>query len=213
MSRLRPSLRERNRAATRRAIADAALQLAMRQGLDAVRSEDIARVSGVSLRTLSNYFANKYEALSFRHIERMRFAAAALRDRPPGEPLWTAIHAAVLAPWVEAGGGGPLSPASVAELRLLFGSRLVQAEIMTDAVAAENEFARAVADRLDLDPAQDIYCRLVAASATAVTQVAIDAFLRADPPAPLFPLITSALTQLARGLPEPEQNRTEQVIG
>ena len=183
----------------------------MRDGLDAVRNEDIARAAGVSLRTFANYFTSKYEALSLRHVERMRFAAEALRDRPADEPLWIAIQAAVLAPWIEAGSDGSLSSASVAELRLLFDSRPVQAEIMTDAVAAENAFARAVADRLGLDPGRDIYPRLVAAAVTAVTQVAISAFLRADPPVAQLPLIADALGQLAIGLPEPAQVRLVRV--
>jgi AcrR family transcriptional regulator len=200
------TLRERNRLATRRAIADAALHLAMHDGLAAVRNEDIARAAGVSLRTFSNYFANKYEALSVRHVERMQFAAAALRDRPAAEPLWTAISAAVLAPWLDViEVSDPLSSATLGELRLLFGSRPVQAEVMTAAIDPENDFARAVADRLGMDVVQNIYPRLVAAAATAVTQVALDIFLRSDPPADPLPLISDALAQLARGLPEPER--------
>lgn len=199
-----PSLRERNRTATRYAIADAALHLATRDGLDAIRNEDIAKLAGVSPRTFSNYFANKYEALSFRHVERMRYAAEALRNRPASEPLWEAIRAAVLAPWTEpARDGERKTPGTIAELRMLFSSRSVQAEIMTDAVSADNAFAHAVAERLGLNPAQDIYPRLIAAAATSVTQVAIDAFLQSNPPVDPLPLIANALAQLAEGLPEP----------
>lgn len=199
-----PSMRERNKAATRSALAEAAVRLAMRHGLDAVRNEDIAELAGVSPRTFSNYFANKYEALTFRHAERMRYAAEALRARPPGEPLWDAIRAAVAAPWLEAQDGlAPPAHAAVAELRLLFGNRALQGEILKDALDERNAFALAIADRLGPAAAGGLYPRLLAAAATVVTQVAIDAFLQSDPPVPQLPLILDALGQLAAGFPEP----------
>ena len=63
-------LRERKKLDTRRALSDAALQLAFdRGGLDAVTREEIAALAGVSLRTFNNYFAGKYEALAYRMAE------------------------------------------------------------------------------------------------------------------------------------------------
>ena len=169
------SLRERNKAATRSALAEAALQLAMRDGLDVLRTDDISERAGVSPRTFSNHFASEYEALTFRHIERMRYAAEALRARPAGEPLWTAIRGAVSAPWVEAGQGALAPPpATVAELRLVFGDRALQGEILKEALDPRNAFAVAVAERLGLDAGRDLYPRLVASAVTLVTQVAID---------------------------------------
>jgi hypothetical protein len=38
---------------------------------------------------------------------------------------------------------------------------------------------------------------------TVVVQVAVNAFLHADPPVPLVPLLRDALTQLSAGLPDP----------
>ena len=197
------SMRERNKAATRSALADAAVQLGMRHGLEAVRNEDIAELAGVSPRTFSNYFANKYEALTFRHAERMRFAADALRGRPVGEPLWASIRAAVAAPWTDAQEGltAPAS-ATVAELRLLFASRALQGEILKGALDERSAFALAIADRLGM-ARTDLYPRLLAAAVTVVTQVAIDAFLQSDPPVAQLPLVFEALDALAGGFPEP----------
>lgn len=200
-----PSLRERNKAATRSALAEAAVQLAMRHGLEAVRNEDIAELAGVSPRTFSNYFANKYEALTFRHAERMRYAAEALRGRPPEEPLWDAIRAAVAAPWMQVEDGlPPPDHAAVAELKLLFGSRALQGEILKDALDERGPFALAISDRLGLEPGRDLYPRLLAAAVAVVTQVAIDAFLQSDPPVAQLPLILDALGQLSAGFPEAE---------
>ena len=207
-----PSLRERNKAATRSALAEAAVQLAMRDGLEAVRNEDIAERAGVSPRTFSNYFANKYEALTFRHTERMRYAAEALRARPVREPLWDAVRAAVSAPWTEARQGFRAPPpATVAELRLLFGARALQGEILKDALDPRSAFALAVADRLGLDADRDLYPRLLAASVTVATQVAIDTFLQSDPPVAQLPLLLETLRQLSEGLPEPAVSQQEEL--
>ncbi|MGE4431159.1 MAG: TetR/AcrR family transcriptional regulator [Sphingobium sp.] len=197
------SRRERNKAATREALAEAAVQLAMRHGVDALRNEDIADAAGVSSRTFSNYFANKYEALTFRHMMRMHYAADALRGRPPEEPFWDSIRAALSVPW---NAGQTLAPPSVtdmAEVKLLFGNRTVQGEILKHATDRQNEFARAIADRLGLPEGEDFYPRSLAAAATIVTQIAIDEFLHADPPVAQLPLILKAVDLLENGFPLP----------
>jgi AcrR family transcriptional regulator len=57
------SLRERRRAETTTLVAEAALDLALASGWDAVTVEDIATRAGISRRTFFNYFATKDEAL------------------------------------------------------------------------------------------------------------------------------------------------------
>ena len=91
-------LRERKKADTKRALSDAALQLAFEHGLENVTREDVANLAGVSVRTFNNYFSGKYEALAYRQAERVRRSIAVLRQRPADEPLWTAITHAVLEP-------------------------------------------------------------------------------------------------------------------
>src|ERR1700712_3521943 len=89
-------LRERKKADTRRALSDAAVELAFEHGFEAVTREAIANVAGVSLRTFNNYFTGKYEALAYRLTERMRRSIEAFRARPADEPLWTSITEAVV---------------------------------------------------------------------------------------------------------------------
>jgi AcrR family transcriptional regulator len=201
-------LRERKKQETREALAAAAMRLALRDGLDHLRIEDIAAEANVSVRTFSNYFASKADALTAYYTSRMLHAAADLRARPASEPLWDAIVRAVLSPMdaVARGHTAP-DPASIAELRLMFDAPAVQAGIIQTSLAPGNPFAAAVALRTGTDASQDMYPRLVAAVVAAATQVAIDMFLRAKPPIPLAPLLREALEALAVGLPDPARRR------
>jgi AcrR family transcriptional regulator len=202
-------LRARKKLETRDALANAAVRLALQHGLDALRVEDIAAAANVSMRTFNNYFSSKQEALAARYADRMRHAAEALRARPAQEPLWDAIIAAMLAPW-NAGMRGQQAPSrnAVKELRALFASPALQAEILRGTMAEDNPFALAVAERTGKDAQADIYPRLVAATVAVAAQVAINMFLRADPPAPIAPLVRDALQQLSTGLP-PDRRTAE----
>lgn len=56
-------LRERKKQATRVALREAALRLALERGVDNVRVDDIAAAAGVSPRTYNNYFSSREEAI------------------------------------------------------------------------------------------------------------------------------------------------------
>ncbi|MBT1605299.1 TetR/AcrR family transcriptional regulator [Curtobacterium flaccumfaciens pv. betae] len=58
-----PGLRERKRRATRRAIQQAALRIALEDGLGAVTVDEISRRADVSPRTFFNYFPSKEQAI------------------------------------------------------------------------------------------------------------------------------------------------------
>ncbi len=205
-------LRERHRIATRDAIADASVRLAKLYGLEKLRVEDIAREAGVSTRTFSNYFANKYEALTARHVDTMHHVAEALRKRPAKEPLWQAISAAILSHWVESESSErSVSRGALAELRLLFGDDNLQGEILKAAIADNSEFGLAIAARTGMDLRHDMYPRLVAGAVTVTVHVAIDAFLKASSPTSVYSLLSEALQQLQQGFPEPNLKRRLEV--
>ena len=86
-------LRERKRVRTRRAIADAALELFDRQGFHATTIPQIAAAADVSPRTVSGYFPAK-EDLAFPDAdERIAALEQRLRTRPPGETAADALRA------------------------------------------------------------------------------------------------------------------------
>lgn len=193
-------LRERKKQSTRWALSDAALALALERGLDNVTREDIARRAGVSLRTFNNYFTGKYEAVVFRQIDRMRQSLTAFRERPVGEPLWSAITAAMLAP-LESDGEMAAAPtaAEVAVIREMLSARDLRAALTKDVFA---DWVDAIADRTGTDPVRDMYPRLVAGVIRTVGEVAIEMYVNADPPVAYAELLRRGLVEVAAGLPE-----------
>jgi AcrR family transcriptional regulator len=92
--------RERKKAQTRKALADAALELFAERGFDQVGVREVADAADVSVTTLFNYFPSK-EALVFDLDEDVEAAlVAAVRDREPGTSLLAALRAHFTA-WVK----------------------------------------------------------------------------------------------------------------
>jgi AcrR family transcriptional regulator len=84
--------RERKKAATRQAIADAALRLFLDRGYDDVSIREIADAADVSTTTLFKHFTGK-EALVFDRQDEMKaLQLAAVRERPQGQSIPAALR-------------------------------------------------------------------------------------------------------------------------
>jgi len=84
--------RERKKAATRQAIADAALRLFLERGYDDVGIREIADTADVSTTTLFKHFPVK-EALVFDQEPDLEAGLlAAVRERPPGQSIPNALR-------------------------------------------------------------------------------------------------------------------------
>ncbi|MFF0145701.1 TetR family transcriptional regulator [Amycolatopsis sulphurea] len=95
-----PGRRERKKAATRQAIADAALDLFLEHGYDEVSIRAIADAADVSTTTVFKHFSGK-EALVFdQDSDREAALVAAVRDRPAGQGIPDALRAHVLSSWL-----------------------------------------------------------------------------------------------------------------
>lgn len=85
--------RERKKAATRKAISDAATELFIERGFDKVSIREIAEKADVSPTTVFAHFPQK-EALVFDEDEEQRERlVAVVRDRPTGTSISAALHA------------------------------------------------------------------------------------------------------------------------
>lgn len=97
-----PGRRARKKAATRQALADAALELFFKHGFDAVGVKDIADAADVSVATLFKHFPNK-ESLVFDDDQSERDGlVTAVRDRPPGVDVVVSLRDYVLRRRVDA---------------------------------------------------------------------------------------------------------------
>ncbi|UXY33646.1 TetR/AcrR family transcriptional regulator [Streptomyces albidocamelliae] len=92
--------RERKKAATRQAIADAALRLFLEHGYDSVGVRDVAEAADVSTTTVFKHFTGK-EALVFdREQSTDEGLVAAVRGRAAGESVLDALRRHVLDTWL-----------------------------------------------------------------------------------------------------------------
>jgi len=188
-------LRERKKAATRQALHDAALRLAIEHGGERVTVEAIADEVGVSRRTFSNYFANKEEALLYGDTQRMRALIDMVHARPAGESAWTALTNAAAEYYAQF---GDLDPEWVAQGRLVRSQpALVAAQVQTFA-AFERELEAEVAARLT-EPSL-VRARLTAATFLAAMRVSLHVWLERAPTVRLWDLIEESLAEAGRGL-------------
>jgi len=155
-------LRERKKAETRVAIAQAVLFLALGRGLDAVTADEIAAAANVSVRTFHNYFGSKEEALVAAWVSEFEVYVQALRDRPADEPILDSLEHVL------------------GEIASRIGERPGEAEIHADLLWTSTAMARyrsvlldeairmvtgIVAARTGTDAATDLYPHMVTAAA------------------------------------------------
>lgn len=89
-----PSRRERKKAATRSALADAALELFLARGYDNVKIADIAQAADTAVTTLFAHFPAGKEALILDDSgEREASLTAAVRERTEGIRVLDALYA------------------------------------------------------------------------------------------------------------------------
>jgi AcrR family transcriptional regulator len=157
-------LRERKKAATRTALSQAALHLALARGVDSVTADEIAASADVSVRTFHNYFGSKEEAIVFAWRSEFQVYVDALRDRPAGEPILASLEH-VLASVASSIGAGP--DHVTAHTDLLWTSLAFaryRSVLLDEAIRMVTDI---VAARTGTDAATDVYPHLVTAAAIA----------------------------------------------
>ncbi|MFD1052341.1 TetR/AcrR family transcriptional regulator, partial [Kibdelosporangium lantanae] len=89
--------RERKKAATHQALADAALRLFLERGYDNVGVREIADAADVSTTTLQKHFPSKESLVFDRDTDIEETLIAAVRDRAPGTSVLDALRDHTLA--------------------------------------------------------------------------------------------------------------------
>jgi AcrR family transcriptional regulator len=167
----RPPLTDERRAEIRLEIARVAVELFVDQGVAATTGDQIAKVVGVSTRTLWRYFPSKESCVSPLFAAGIDAIAAALRAWPAGGPLEDALERA------STSGEGQVAGPQLPRVRTLL--RLTRTEPGLRAVwlqahdEAEPVFARALADRAGLG-AVDLRSEIQAAMLNAALRAAVE---------------------------------------
>jgi len=166
-----PGLRERKKQATREALREAALRLAVERGPDQVRVEDIAEAAGVSPRTYNNYFASREQAIvSAVTADREARIAAAVAARPARVRLADAVTEAVVDQYTN-------TDEREHKALLLITTRTALRDAFLDATAdIEPPLAAVIAERLGEAGAQTP--RVLAASVAAAVRIALEGWLQ-----------------------------------
>ena len=198
-------MRERKRRETRAALSLAAIRLCLQRGWENVTVDDIAAAANVAPRTFRNYFSTKAEAVAAAHLERMLRIADELRDRPTGEPLWTAITNSVAAQFEPpAQNSEALRNAKqwLDRIRFILTEPAIHGEVLKASAVAQVELAEVIAERAGAQRGNELYAQVAAAVVTAVVGTVVDRWLRDGPSGSIVPLLRKAFELVATGFPE-----------
>jgi AcrR family transcriptional regulator len=193
-------LRERKKAATRRALSESAMRLAFEHGVPAVTAEAVAADVGVSTRTFHNYFPTKEAAIIAVIADRINELIEELKARPVDEPVWDSLRIVMTG--------------SVARDPEAEDSFFRQMTLIHDNIGLLHEhlgvlddmgtrIAEVIAGRTGTDAEHDLYPRLQAAAAGCCIKIAADRWWQSGRERDLPAFIGDAFDQLRAGLPEP----------
>jgi AcrR family transcriptional regulator len=170
-------LRERKKEATRKALREAALRLALERGPDNVRVDDIADAAGVSARTYNNYFSSREQAIvAAVTAEREARVAAAVAARPASVRLSDAVVEAIVAQYTDPGSHDPRA------LLLISTSPALRDAFLSTAAGIEDPLTAVLAARIG-DGGQ-LTARVLSASVAAAVRIALGQWVRPGPALP-----------------------------
>ncbi|MET0701258.1 MAG: TetR/AcrR family transcriptional regulator [Mycobacterium sp.] len=190
---------------TREALQQAALVRFLAQGVEDTSAEQIAADAGVSLRTFYRHFASKHDLLFADYDAGLHWFRTALEARPAGEPLLTAVQAAIFA--------FPYDVTAVTKIATLRASELDPDRIVRHIRQVEADFAAAVEARItgtaasaDLTVDQRLGVKVVARCIAAAVFGAMEVWMLGTDRslAELARLCRAALSSLESGVAAPQ---------
>lgn len=163
-------LRERKKIATRVALREAALRLALERGPENVRVSDIADAAGVSPRTYNNYYSSREQAIiAAVTAEREQRIIAAILSQPESTSISEAVINAIVEQYTDPGEHG-------SEVMLMVTNSPALRSSYADSIAPDGRpLAEALSRRVaGMDP---LTADVLAASIGAAARVAIEDWL------------------------------------
>jgi len=190
-------LRDRKKAATRAALAAAAVDLARERGWHDVTADAIAARAGVSTRTFHNYFASKDEAVVVHLEGRVDEWIDILRQRPRDEHVLDSLLETALE--IVRGARWPFDEI-VACIALVEESNISTSRRLEVERRSAQLIVEVIADRTGTDPATDLYPSLLNYAAMSALRAAVEMHMCQGPEArSAEDFIREAFDQLRRG--------------
>ncbi|MFF8564170.1 TetR/AcrR family transcriptional regulator [Streptomyces albidoflavus] len=169
MTTRRTGLREQKKQATKAALREAALRLALEHGPENVRVDDIADAAGVSPRTYNNYFSSREQAIvAAITAEREARIAEEVTAAPAHLSLADALTGAIVARYTEPGDTERFLITATPPLRDAF---------LDAATELEGPLAEAIGRRLG--PTTTLTAQVLAAAVAATVRIALHQWLGA----------------------------------
>ncbi|MFG1948791.1 TetR/AcrR family transcriptional regulator [Nonomuraea sp. NPDC048826] len=193
--------RERKKQATRAALRDAALRLAIRDGVENVTVERIADEADVALRTFFNYFSSKEEAVVATVSSAAEALIAEFRARPRTESVLRAFREAVLVILNESDAA---NRDYLAVVRLIKRTPSLVPQQLAVLAAQEKALADAIGERVG--SSDSVYPAVCAAAVLAALRIVVDQWQepeRVPSAAVLGRRIDLVIAELATGLDRP----------
>lgn len=197
--------REKNKTATREAIAQAAVDLLRAKGLGGFTVENVADAAGISRRTFFNYFPSAEAAIASSTESFLDLAIEKFRERPLDEPILDAAQNALIAL------ADPMHLATIAEVYSLTGQHDVvgrfQLEIWNDCT---DKIIDAAKPRFGADT-DELYVRALVGSVISCGKAAMEVWFARHGATidetslrELRTLIIQAIKHLGEGFARPE---------
>ena len=204
--------RERKKLRTREALIDAAFEQFADRGFEATTVEGIAEAVDVSSRTFFRYFSSKEDVVLTFHEEQFAQILEALRGRPADEPVVTALRRAVfnVVTRYERGDSGFDQGRLKCVLDMSLRSPSVLARTLEHAQKKQSMLTAVIADRMGVDPADDLRPHVVASMAGCAFQSTTELMLRQpDRFAGLSAAVDEAFAIIESGLNFPSKTSPE----
>ena len=190
-------LRERKKQQTRERLIEAAFTLFAERGFDNVSAGEIAARADVSERTFFRYFPSKEDVIFPDAEQQRRHVDELVTNLPATLPLVEGLRQALQVISEEVAESKELQ---MARARLVVSTPSLQTLILEREQEWVQIFAGAVADRLELDPAEDLRPELTAAVIVAAFRVVMNRWMRDGGEADFNQMLDRALAYVGTGL-------------
>ena len=176
--------RERKKQRTRDALIDAAFTLFAEKGFETTTVEEIADTVDVSSRTFFRYFSSKEDVVLTYQEEQFAALTEAFANRPPDEPVMTAMRNAGVAVMraCEEGAYG-FDPAKFSCIQqLMQNSPAVFSRSLEHGQKKQAHITKLIAERMGVDPAEDLRPHVAAGAASCAFQAAFEVWMHGKVP-------------------------------